>query len=156
MYELRLTHIEPGSEGRNRYTLTVQPRAGNAVLVEHGGNGIFPSQSSNNLATDTRVEVEGINLGSYPVAQVDTVNRTITLTFDYVEAGSAYLYTREIALGLDGKRAMSIIQETNGLETSRTNYYEAFPILFQHVTGFGQPEKAKIRLVIAYGHSEIG
>jgi len=158
IFELRLTNIAPGDEGRNRYTLTVQPHSGNAVLVEHGNgnNALFPSQSSNNLATDTRIEVNGIDLGSYPVVEVDTVNRTVTLTFDYIEAGASWAWINSTASGQGNNRAMSIIQEVNGLETSRTNYYEVFPILFQHVTGFGQPEKTKIRLVIAYGYSELG
>ena len=162
IFELRLTNIVPGDEGRNRYTLTVQPHPTypvNAVLVEHGNGStaLFPSQSSNNLATDTRIEVEGMVFGPYPVVEVDTVNRTLTLTFDYVEAGASWAWVNATASGLDGyKKAMSVIQEANGVETSRTNYFEAFPILFQHVTGFGQPEKTKMRLVIAYGFSEPG
>jgi hypothetical protein len=51
---------------------------------------------------------------------------------------------------------MSIIQEAGGVEVSRTNYFECFPLSFQHVTGFGQPEKVKLRLVVAYGFSELG
>lgn len=155
IFELRLTNIGPGDEGRNRYTLTVQPHPGNTVLVE-SGSGSFPFQSSNNLATDTRIEVGGIALGPYPVVQVDTVNRTVTLTFDYIESGEAWQWSHDTGEGLGQNRSMSVIQETNGLETSRTNYFEVFPILFQHVDGFGQPEKTKIRLVLAYGVSEPG
>ena len=155
IFELRLTHIEPASEGRKRYTLEVQAPPDNIVWVQ-SGTGDFPVQSSNNLATDTRIEVEGIQLGPYPVVEVDTTNRTVTLTFDYIEGGESWGWAYTTAQGLDHNRNMSIIQETNGMETSRTNYYEVFPILFQHVTGFGQPEKVKLRLVIAYGWAELG
>jgi hypothetical protein len=155
IFELRLTHIEPASEGRKRYTLEVQAPPDNIVWVQNAGSS-FPTQSSNNLATDTRIEVDGINLGPYPVVDVDTANRTVTMTFDYIEAGELWDWIYLTAIGQSQKRAMSIIQEANGIETSRTNYFEVFPIAFQHFTGFGQPEKVKIRLVIAYGHSEAG
>ena len=49
-----------------------------------------------------------------------------------------------------------VIQESGGVETGRTNYFEVFPIIYQQFTGFGQPEKVKERVVIAYGFSEPG
>jgi hypothetical protein len=155
IFELRLTHIEPASEGRKRYTLEVQAPPDNIVWVQNAGSN-FPTQSSNNLATDTRIEIDGVSVGPYPVVEVDTANRTITLTFDYIEAGEVWAWPYSTAIGLDHKRNVSIIQEVNGMETSRTNYFECFPIVFQHVTGFGQPEKVKIKLVVAYGYSELG
>jgi hypothetical protein len=41
-------------------------------------------------------------------------------------------------------------------EIGRTNYFECFPIRYEQFTGFGQVEKLKERLVIAYGFSEPG
>ena len=35
------------------------------------------------------------------------------------------------------------------------NYFEVFPISFQHISGFGQAEKGKFRLVIAYALEEV-
>lgn len=42
------------------------------------------------------------------------------------------------------------------VETGRTNYFEVFPIRYEQFTGFGQVEKLKERVVIAYGFSELG
>ena len=81
---------------------------------------------------------------------MDTTNRTITLTFDYTEAGQMYQWVRDIAIGTGSKRAMSIIQEVNGSEVSRRNYYEVFPIWYQQTTGFGQIEKLKEKVVLSY------
>jgi len=155
LFEFGLASIGPGEAGRNRYTFESQDPPDNMVRVEEGGTP--PADTSFNPATDTRVEIAGIAVGAYPVVEVDPVNRTITLTFDYVEAGEAFSWARNTALGAGQKRAMSIIQESApGTETSRTNYFEVFPISFQHITGFGQVEKVKLRVVIAYGFSELG
>jgi choline dehydrogenase-like flavoprotein len=154
LFEFGLTEIGPGDDGRNRYTFEAQDPPDNIVRID--SPGFFPAETSFNTATDTRVEIEGIQVGPYPVVEVDTASRTITLTFDYVEAGEAYDWIHRTALGLDHKRAMSIIQETGGLETSRTNYFEIFPMIFRHFTGFGQTEKVKLRIVIAYGFAELG
>jgi hypothetical protein len=156
LFGFGLTQIGAGGEGRTRYTFTSQSPANNVVSIERDPNASFPTESSRNLATDTKVEVSGINFGSYPVVAVDTVNRTITLTYDYVEAGEVFQWIRDTATGLAGRRAMSIIQEdASGNETFRMNYFEVFPIVFQHFTGFGQPEKVKLRIVIAYGWEEV-
>ena len=90
------------------------------------------------------------------MVEVDAANRTVTLTCDYIEGGECYSWIFNAATGMDHKRAMSIIQEANGMETSRTNYFEVFPIAFHHFTGFGRPEKVKLRILIAYGYSEEG
>jgi hypothetical protein len=152
MYEVRLTSIEPGGEGRNRYTLTVQAPPDNLVWMQNAGSPL-PVESSNNLATDTRVEIPGILLGLYPVVEVDSVNRTVTLTYDYIEGGDSWGWAFQTASGLGSKRTISVIREVSGVPFSVTTYFEVFPILFQHVTGFGQPEKVKLRLVLAYGYT---
>jgi len=91
-----------------------------------------------------------------PVAAQSPPTRTITLTFDYIEAGGSFDWTRETAMGNDHKRNMSIIHEENGVEIFRTNYFETFPIIYQQFTGFAQVEKVKVRLVISYDFSELG
>ena len=155
LFEFAPTQIAPGTDGRMRYTYTSQLPPNNGVSAELEPDH-FPYEDSRNLATDIKVEISGIQTGFYPVAEVDTVNRTITLTFDYREAGDVYRYIRAIAQGADAPRSMSIITETpDGIETFRMNYFEVIPIALQHFTGFGQPEKVKIRLVIAYGFAEV-
>jgi hypothetical protein len=152
-----LSGIGPGDEGRTRYTFTSQSPADNQVGIDIGSPHNIPGQLSNNLGTDTKIEVARFGATLYPVVAVDTVNRTITLTFDFAEAGIAFPWIAEIATGHGSPTSMSIIQEdVNGVETSRTNYFSVFPIVFQHFTGFGQPEKVKFRLVVAYGLAEPG
>ena len=153
--QMRLTQIQPGDEGRTRYTLTVQAVPDTIVSVQ-SGSSTLPAQSSRNPGTDTRVEVAGFTLGPYPVAEVNATTRTITLTYDYIEGGQVWEWPFLTATGAAGKTTLSIIQETGGVETGRTRYFEVFPILFQHFTGFGQPEKVKLRLVIAYGFAQVG
>ena len=155
LFDFGLTEIGPGEDGRNRYTFVSQDPPDNQVNIALDGGFLY--ESSNNLATDTRVEIEGIAVGAYPVVEVDTVNRTLTLTFDYVEAGDIFTWIRDTALGNGNPRAMSVIHEdASGNETFRTNYFDVFPLIFRHFTGFGQPEKVKLRIVIAYGLAEMG
>jgi hypothetical protein len=156
LFEFAPTQIGPGSEGRLRYTFTSKLPPNNSVSFEKGSPGPFPSNASRNLATDTKVEWEGQMQNVYPVVAVDTVNRTITMTFDYTEAGNAYEWIRAIATGAEGRRAGSLITENAaGQETFRMNYYEVFPISFQHISGFGLAEKGKFRLVLAYAVEEV-
>lgn len=152
LFEYRLATIAPGTDGRSRYTFQSTTPPDNIVMLERGD---FPSESSQNPATDTRVEIDGVQTGPYPVVEVDTVNRTITLTFDYTEGGSTWSWVDQTAIGVVGRRNMSIIQEENGVEVSRMNYFEAFPIVYRQFTGFGQAEKIKERIVIAYGWAEV-
>jgi hypothetical protein len=156
MYEYYLTRIEGGDGGRNRYTFETHDPPDNLVRLQDGGGLSAPSESSNNPATDTRIEIDGIRVGFYPAVVVDAVNRTITLTFDYIESGDAFYWARNTAIGSESRRSMSVIQESGGTEVSRTNYFEVFPIVYQQLTGFGQVEKFKVRLVIAYGYSQAG
>lgn len=65
-----------------------------------------------------------------------------------------YQWVRDIAAGLGSRRDMSIIQEVNGSEVSRRNYYEVFPIWYQQTTGFGQIEKLKEKVVLSYDFDE--
>jgi hypothetical protein len=49
----------------------------------------FPALDSRNLATDKRVEIEGVHQ-AYPVVVLDATARTLTLTFDYVVVAYGY------------------------------------------------------------------
>jgi len=151
------TLIEPGVDGRKRYTLEPELRnraADNRVFIQRYPL-IFPTEPSLNPETDTlRVEIEGVTQGGDPVVEVDLEVRTITLTFDYIEGGGIWDWVQSTAQGLVANRAMSLIQMEDGFEVRRTNYFECFPIQYQQFTGFGQIEKAKERVVIAFGFSE--
>ena len=158
-FEFGLAVIEPGSAGRNRYVMRQTELPNNLLRIEEGP-GSARNESSNNLLTDTRVEIEGIQTGPYPVVVDDPVNRTLTLTFDYVEGGSIFDWARQVAMiGTFnfGRKNMSVIAESSpGVETGRTNYFECFPIRYENFTGFGQVEKIKERIVVTYGFQEPG
>ncbi|MBI3447522.1 MAG: hypothetical protein HY049_01180 [Acidobacteria bacterium] len=154
-----LATIEPAAGGGKRYVMHQTHLPDNRVQIEEGPPA-NRTASSNNLLTDTRVEIAGIQTGPYPVVVDDPVNRTLTLTYDFVEGGGVLDWVREIAtLGTSGagRRAMSVIRESSpGVEIGRTNYFECFPIRYENFTGFGQPEKIKERVVVAYGFQEPG
>lgn len=160
LFNFGLAAIGPGSDGRSRYFMQHQPLPDNVVDLEEGPVQIGRSDSSNNLATDTRVQIELVAAGPYPVVVDDTVARTLTLTFDYVEGGGILEWVREIATQgtfTKGRKAVAVIQESSpGVEDSREIYSECFPIRYEQFTGFGQVEKIKERVVIAYGYSEPG
>ncbi len=159
LFEFGLAVIEPGSAGRNRYVMRQTRLPDNLVMLQEGPSS-GRTDSSNNLLTDTRVEVDGIQTGPYPMVVDDPVNRTLTMTFDYVEGGGILGWTFEVATqGTSnfGRKNMSVIEESSpGVETGRINYFECFPIRYENFTGFGQPEKIKERIVIAYGFQEPG
>lgn len=156
LYEMALKQVDPGANGRKRYTLRHALSPDNHFYYERDPV-TFPTTSSKNPATDgPRVEFAGIQIGPYPAVALDTTNRTITLTLDYTEAGQMYQWVRDTAAGTGGKRVMSIIQEVNGAEVSRRNYYEVFPIWYQQTTGFGQVEKLKEKVILSYDFDENG
>lgn len=153
---MALTQIEAGTGNRKRYTLSHALPPNNAFNYERDPID-FPVHSSKNPATDgPRVEITGFQTGPYPTVAVDTTNRTITLVYDYTEAGRLYRWVRETATGVAGRSVISIIQEVNGSEVSRRNYFECFPIWYQQTTGFNQIQKLKEKVVIAYGWDESG
>jgi hypothetical protein len=66
-------------------------------------------------------------------------------------------WVEDVAEGREqGRKALSVIDTNGDTETGRTNYFECFPIRYEQLTGFGQVEKTKERVVIAYGFSERG
>jgi hypothetical protein len=154
--EYRLAAIEPGLGDRKRYTL-VHVRPPNAIVDISREPLFFPANDSRNPATDTRVEVAGISHGQWPVVEHHATDRTITMTFDYVEGGGMWQWVRNVATGAEqAPKAVSIIQMNGDTEVGRTNYFECFPIRYEQFTGFGQVEKVKERVVIAYGYSQPG
>jgi hypothetical protein len=86
----------------------------------------------------------------------DPESRTVTLTYDYTEGGGIWSWVSDQGAGTVQKRAMSVIFEENFVEVSRTNYFGLFPVAYEHLTGFSQPEKVKERVVISYDFSEPG
>jgi hypothetical protein len=154
LLQYRLATIEAGLDGRKRYTL-LHVRPPNAVVDISRDPVSFPANDSRNPATDTRVEIGGISHGQWPVVEHDATNRTITMTFDYVEGGGIWIWVEHVAEGREqASKALSIIQMNGSTETGRTNYFECFPIRYEQFTGFGQVEKVKERVVLAYGYWE--
>jgi hypothetical protein len=153
--EYRLATIEAGLEGRSRYTFVHPAPPDNRIRISRDPDS-FPEEWSNNPATDTRVEIDAIVGTSFPVVHQDATARTLTMTFDYVEGGGVFQWVTNVAQGDTQRRAISLIQMNGNQETGRTNFFECFPIRYEQFTGFGQVEKIKERVVIAYGFSEPG
>jgi hypothetical protein len=158
LLEYGLTEIEPGLDGRQRYVFRSQDPPDNVLRIQRSLQA-FPSDDSLNPATDTRVGISGVVTGSYPVVEDDPANRTVTMTFDYVEGGQVFSWVRDTAQGsgpLHTRRVTTTIDEQGGVEVGRTNCFESFPIRYEQFTGFGQVEKIKERVVIGYGWCEPG
>jgi len=154
LFEYEVAGYTDVGNGRSRFTFSQALSANNSLQIEPGQNGTFGSQVSNNPDTDTLIEISGIISNFYPQVEDDTINRTLTLTYDINEGSGLYGWFRNIAMGNDENRAMSIIQQTNGVETSRQNFYEVFPIRWEVYDGFSLPAKIKARVILSYDRSE--
>ncbi len=164
LFEYGLIAINPGSEGRNRYTFRETLTPNNSLQFEMAGSdfgnntGDNGRADSNNPATDKRVEIDGIDTGSYPAVEVDEVAHTITLTFDWVEGCCIYEWYRQIVAGWPEFKNMSIIEDAipgdPSSEISRRNYYQSWPFKYENFTGFGQDHKMKARIVISFDWAE--
>ena len=153
LFEFGLVKIESGSQGRKRYTYRQTRKPDNYVGIQRNP-GELPSEKSFNPSTDKLVEIKDVAISYVPV-EVDEKNRTITMTFDYVEGGQMWLWVRGTAEGRQLKKEMSIIDwHPEKGEVGRVNYYNCFPIRYRQFAGFGQFDKAKERVVISYGHRE--
>ncbi len=163
-FEFGLIAINPGSEGRQRYTFRQTVTPDNYLHIQMGGADFGNNTDgsgradSNNPATDKRVEIDGINTGSYPAVEVDEVAHTITLTFDWVEGCCIHEWYRQVVAGVHSMKAMSIIEDAipgdPSSEIGRRNYFESWPFKYQNFTGFGQDQKMKARIVISFDWAE--
>jgi hypothetical protein len=159
-FEFGLRAIEAGANGRSRYTF-IPP---DVAAFPNKREGEFLQQSSKNPQTDTRIEIEGIQTGQYPVVETDEFDRTITMTFDFVEGGDIWRWVVDTSEGEGIKRTVSIFQEDpnvpvdpgtgHGREISRRRYAEAFPVKYEQFTGFGLVEKVEERVVLTYSFTE--
>lgn len=164
---------EAGSGGRTRYTFE-QKRAPNNTwecsLVTSNFTGY--SRPAFNPSTDQPVEIQGVIVFAPEVA-VDTVARTVTLTYmagegcpematwtsDLVsagtEAGSRKIMTI-IELSPTNPGGASEWWGSGYYEVGRKNYFECFPIKFEVLSGFRLHTTLVERVTIAYGYREDG
>lgn len=161
-FEVIPVAILPGTDGRTRIILNLlgpdDHPPDNILRIERDGGTPQPLPGGNNPETDKKVEIEGVDFGAnwYPAVEVDETNRTIILTIDYLEGGGrGWNWVKNVAKGTDHKRSMSIIDEVNGVETGRMNYFEVFPYRYQQYN-MGLDIKSKERIWIRYGYREIG
>ena len=150
---------ESGTDGRTRFKMIHNGLPDNVNSCEYQND--FGQEHSYNPETDTLVEIQGVDLGwaCTPAVEINLTDRTVTLTFDYNEGYKIYDWVKRIITGIIDRKAFSIIQTTNGYpdtEIRRFNYYEAIPIIYEHIYGFGLNTKLKARVVIAYGFREEG
>ncbi len=157
-FSYKIVDYSATSNNRYRFTLQASSSANSNLECEYLND--FGSTFSFNPATDKIIEINGIDLGEdmhfAPACEIDTENRTITLTYEYLEGKELYRWVRDAVKGLSFSKDVSVIETTNGLdELSRMNYYNCIPIKYEHLTGFGLNTKLKAKVVIAYGYAEI-
>jgi len=147
---------EPGNDGRTRFTLRYNGLPDNILSSEYLND--FGSSKSFNAETDKFVEISGVSHSNFaPAVEVDYDSMTVTLIMDYVEGSGIYQWAKNTVSGLQDRRDMSIIETADGniqSEISRRNYYECLPKIYEIFYGFGQSDKLKARVVIAYGFWE--
>jgi hypothetical protein len=146
---------ELGVDGRTRFTIKHKLIPNNLCHIEKAGDDFGDFQSFNPL-TDKVVEIEGVShIGFSPAVSVDTIQRTVTLTFDFNEGAGIYDWCSQTVKGLSSPKSFSIIETTDGVtEISRKNYFESIPIKWEIIYGFGLNNKLKGRVIIAYGYWE--
>ncbi len=159
VFRYNLFEYEPAGytdvgNGRARFTFTQALDSNNTLQIQPGQNGTFGQQISNNPETDTLVEISGIIFNFYPQVENDPIERTLTLTYDINEGDGLYTWFKVTSERGDNNLDMSVIEQTNGIETSRTNYYEVFPIRWEIYDGFSLPAKIKARIVLSYDRAE--
>jgi len=159
LFSIYPTSVSTGLSGRTRYTVlnTLSPNMVAHVDRDPAGFGLATSFNTN---TDRRIEISGISVGPYPSVVITPTNRTVTLTFDYGEGGSALGWVKDIAQSgtlSSGKRDLSVIYETfngtNFVENVRTNFFGVFPIHYQAIS-LGLDIKSKERLTLSYDFEE--
>lgn len=137
---------------RTRFTLKSSTPPDNQVSMEFDQD--LGSILSFDKTTDKLVEISGV--GTYaPIVMVDTLKRTLSLTFNHLEGDGIFQWVRQAFAGQSGQSDLSVIETSDGIgstEISRMNYFECLPIRFEIVKGFSLHVKMKIRIVIAYGH----
>ncbi len=143
---------EAGIDGRTRFTIKHNLLPNNICHIEMAGAD-FGNEHSYNAATDKVVEIDGISSNGFsPAVVVNETNRTVTLTMDYNEGAGIYNWAKSTVRGVSSPKNMSVIETTDGInETSRKNYFECITIKWELIYGFGQNNKLKARVVIAYG-----
>jgi len=155
LFEFSHFSYVPSIEGRTRFTfvqsIPPQTPSYNIQLFDP-----FLGEDSFNPNTDTKIEIVGVISNFYPQVIVNSVKKTLTLTYDSNEGNGLFAWTKNLVQGNPDKRSMSVIQEENGIETSRKNYFETFPILWEIYEGFALDTKLKGRVVLSYDREEDG
>jgi hypothetical protein len=156
-------NYETGNDGRTRFSIRFDGLPDNYNACEY--QNYFGAEHSYNPATDTVVVIDGVDcggsgIGFTPAVELNTEERTITLTMDYNEGYKIYDWVKSTISGApDTQKQVSIIQTVDGTystEIRRYNHFECIPIKYEHIYGFGLNTKLKARIVIAYGIREKG
>lgn len=109
---------------------------------------------------NTRVEIDGVIFDVWPVVVDDPVAKTLTMTFDYNEGGGIFDWAADYAVrgtSVLARRPLALVYEDNrGVELGRNNFFECFPIRYQHFTGFDIDTKGREQVVISYDFASNG
>ena len=149
-------YVDVGN-GITRFTFVQSQPVGTSLQVVLDPGNPFGNTISDNPLTDTLIEISGVTSGPfYPEVEVDNTNNFVTLSYDITEGFGLASWVRFMAQGLAPNQTMSVIQQdSGGNETSRTNFYEVFPVSWEIYNGFGLHNKIKARIVLSFDFSEI-
>lgn len=149
---------EPGLEGRTRFHLVNNDLPDNKPNINF--DGAFGRERLFDPTTDKLVEISGVRIGIAPkVDSIDYEKRTITLTFNFDEAGETFLWIFNTLKGGEPPTDMSVVETPDGTfenETSRRLFFNVIPIRFENIYGFGQDAKMKLQVTIAFGYWQEG
>ncbi len=157
LYEAAPVTMTVGTDGRDRYRWQSQIAPPAVAAFEFAG-GTFDATLADAFDPDedSRVEVSGI--GDYfPKVSDDAANRLLTMTLFFDETESLYQWARDARNGSAGaKRSLSVVtlDPVSMAEVARRNYFGAFPVSYRLVSGFSQPARTVIEVVLSYDVAE--
>jgi hypothetical protein len=155
--DFELSNIEAGggTNGKNRYTLSHTQVPDTALAISRSAAWL---ENIDKKPSDTEVEINGVIGGVWPAVELDTVAKTLTMTFDFNEGGGVWDWVANTATSgtaAGAAKSISLVyRQNNGTEIGRNNFFQCFPIHYQHYTGFDVTEKGRERVVISYDRGE--
>ena len=159
LYDVQVLQIDSGGEGRTRFTLDFAGPPDNFLQFERDPSGYGP-EPSNNPATDSYVEIDGINFGPFVEVEEDRDTSRVTLTMLFTESNDILDWVNNtVAIGSFnvGKKALSIVGDTSALGTAdeeRHNYYGCFPIRWDAMPNYSIFHDLTERIVIECDFNE--
>ncbi len=156
LYEYTPVLEEAGFDGGVRFTFEHSLPPDFNFLIERTPDNFPNDSSSNNPATDRRVEIAAISYAFPVVEEEDEASGRLVLVYDYVEAGDIFYWVRQVI-----ENGTSVIEKNEvfvdapvGTTGYGQTYYGCFPIRWEQFTGFAQYIQLKERVTLECDYSE--